>query len=94
MELSSQVIAFIETMTEEQMRAANHLIVEKLKTITATKRASALSRFKTGERVQFRARGNSITGTITRINHKTISVTDDTNGKWRIGDFSSVSKCH
>ena len=80
-ELAEQVLS----LSGEDLRSLNHMIVEKLRGQRRIENAMAAISFKRGDRVTFSngKTGRVYTGTITQHNRTTFTV-DTGMGKWRV----------
>ncbi len=69
----------------EELIDLNKRIVDYVKAVQHAKNAQAIAKFDLGDRVQFRTTaGETIKGTIFRINRKTIVVHSDDHHNWKV----------
>ncbi len=62
----------------------NNMVVERIKQLSKMRSISQMAKFSTGERVSFDVDGRVLTGTIIRLNQKTVSVNTEDGGKWKV----------
>jgi hypothetical protein len=76
----------INKLRYEDLRFLNRLIVDRMNLMVHIKRQSQLSQFNLGDRVSFQTPyGEKKTGTVIRINQKTVSVsTGDDENWWKV----------
>lgn len=75
-------------LSEEQLRALNRKIVERLKLINRAHSVVEVAKFNLGDRVFFKHHGKIIMGTITRLNQRTVSIITDEQHQWNVApDF-------
>ncbi len=77
----------IEQLGLIDLRALNKLIVDRINSITESVHEFVLSQFKPGNRVRFKSKdGTNKTGTIIRVNQKTVSlvVDGDDHAWWKV----------
>ena len=69
----------------EELIDLNKRIVDYVKAAQHAKNAQAIANFELGDRVQFRTTaGETIKGTVFRINRKTIVVHSDEHHNWKV----------
>ncbi len=71
-------------MNEEQLRALNCKVIERLKLISRVKSAVSMKDFNLMDRVYFNDKGKRVVGTIIRLNQKSVSVKTDDGHDWLI----------
>ncbi len=75
----------IKHLGEDDLRFLNHIIVERLKLIAQARSTALMSRFNSGDRVQFQAAsGEWKTGTVQKLNKKTATVLTDDKQHWNV----------
>ena len=75
----------ISALTNEELMALNHRIVDLLKRRQERQAGKALEKFALGDLVFFDSEdGSRIKGVVTKINRKTISVQTKDQGRWRV----------
>ena len=75
----------IRRMGRDDLLFLNGLIAERLRLIEQARSAVLLSRFRAGDRVSFRtAEGELKTGTITKLNTKTVAICTGDGRHWRV----------
>lgn len=82
----STAMQTINSLGMEDLRFLNRLIVDRMRAIVNNSRKSVMGNFQPGNRVRFIASsGETKTGTVIRINQKTISVAvDGDQGWWKV----------
>jgi hypothetical protein len=75
----------IDQLTEDELVELNHRIVERLKFLENMHAHREMMQFTPGEKVSFEASGRGKqTGTITKLNKKTVSVITENGRKWNV----------
>ena len=76
----------INKLGEDDLRYLNRLIVDRLKAFMHFRHKEQLRQFIPGDRVRFKTPyGEEKTGTVIRVNQKTVSVsTGESEGWWKI----------
>jgi hypothetical protein len=75
----------IRRMGEEDLLFLNHVIVDRLKLIAQARSTSLMASFGVGDRVKFLGHnGETVTGTIQRLNKKTATIIADTGIQWKV----------
>jgi hypothetical protein len=82
----NSAIEAVNKLDENDLRFLNRLIVDRINFLAHHKRRDQLMRFFPGDRVRFKTPdGEEKTGTVIRVNQKTLSVsTGDNEGWWKI----------
>jgi hypothetical protein len=81
----TKVAEAIRTLSEEDLRFLNRLIVERLKLINQARSTVMLAHFSVGDRVSFpTSAGYRKTGVIVRLNKKTASIATDDGQHWNV----------
>ena len=76
----------IDQLSEAELIALNHRIVERLRFLSQMRAHSQMLDFKIGERVTFHPDGHpQIFGIVTRYNRKTVTVITDSGQHWNVG---------
>lgn len=74
----------LDQMSDDELLSLNHKIVDLLMARQSQQRRDGLSEFDVGERVSFQGpEGRPISGTIKRVNQKTLTIATD-HGQWKI----------
>ena len=73
----------IENLSLKELIELNHRICERIKILSDKKIFDIIQNFHVGEQVSFKSEGNTVTGTVIKINKKTISVKTK-GGYWNI----------
>jgi hypothetical protein len=82
---TERVEEFIKDLNEEELIYLNRLIVERLKLISQAKSTYEMAKFNIGELVQFEDNdGNTISGRVTKLNKKTISILTEDRQRWNV----------
>lgn len=78
--------AIIDQLDDAQLRGLNSLIVDRLKDNQRRKIAAASIQFRVGQQVSFynTRRYKEMTGTIMKINQKTIRIQTTEDGIWNV----------
>jgi len=74
----------IDQLTEEELVALNHRIVERLKFLDTMQAHRDMMAFNIGSRVSFDSRQGRQLGTLIKFNRKTVTVVTDDSRRWRI----------
>ena len=75
----------IESLSEEELVALNHNIVERLKALRQMKTHEKMLDFKIGQHVRFIApSGERISGLLIRFNKKTVTVVTEGGQRWNV----------
>ncbi len=75
----------IDNLTEEELIALNHKIVERLKFLESMHSHNEMMKFNPGEQVSFEpaGRGRQL-GTLVKYNKKTVTIITESGQKWNI----------
>ena len=75
----------IDNLTEEELIALNHKIVERLKFLESMHSHNEMMKFNPGEQVSFEpaGRGRHL-GTLVKYNKKTVTVITESGQRWNI----------
>ena len=75
----------IDDLSEEELIALNHKIVERLKFLESMHSHNEMMKFSPGEKVSFEAAGRERQlGTLVKYNKKTVTVITESGQKWNI----------
>jgi hypothetical protein len=75
----------LDALTEEELIALNHKIVERLRTLQQLKTQKKMFDFTIGQQVSFVSpAGKKITGVLTRYNKKTVTVITQEGQRWNV----------
>jgi hypothetical protein len=75
----------IDSLSEAELIALNHKIVERIKIIRQMKTHHKMMDFAIGQRVSFNSpSGQVITGLITRYNKKTVTIMGENGDRWNV----------
>ena len=75
--------ADIDNLSLKELLDLNHRICERIRKLSDKKMLDVMQNFHVGEQVNFKSEGNMVTGTVIKINKKTISVKTQ-EGYWNI----------
>ena len=82
--LPAKMLAALDELNENQLRALNRAVVDKLKLISNAKHLSAMAKFNVNDKVYFFHQGERICGTIARLNTKSVTILTDNSGHWNV----------
>lgn len=72
-------------LTEDELIALNHRIVERIKFLRQNRYRQTLAQFSVGDRVSFQPEcGHEVVGTIVRLNRKSVTVVNSEGHQWRV----------
>jgi hypothetical protein len=75
----------IDELSEAELIALNHRIVERLRFLHQMRAHATMLEFKIGDRVTFQPAGQPpVTGMLTRYNKKTVTVITDEGQHWNV----------
>jgi hypothetical protein len=74
----------IDQLTEDELVELNHRIVDRLKFLENMHAQREMMQFTPGEHVSFEASGGRQTGTIAKLNKKTVTVITGNGRKWNV----------
>jgi hypothetical protein len=75
----------LSTLTEEELIALNHRIVERIKFLRQGRYHQTMVQFSVGDRVSFQPEcGHEVVGTIVRLNRKSVTVVNAEGHQWRV----------
>lgn len=74
----------IDQLTEDELVALNHRIIERLKFIDTMHAHREMMTFNLGSRVSFESNKGTQLGTVTKFNRKTVTVMTDSGQRWNI----------
>jgi len=74
----------IDQLTEDELVALNHRIIERLKFLDTMQAHQNMMAFNIGTRVSFDSKHGRQLGTLTKFNQKTVVVVTDNGCRWRI----------
>lgn len=84
-ETTKKIEEFIKSLGIEELHYLNRLIIERLKLLHQEKSTSQMQRFNVGEKVRFKdPTGTVKTGTIIRLNKKTVSLITTSGEQWNV----------
>ncbi|MDA3849706.1 MAG: hypothetical protein PF447_00370 [Spirochaetaceae bacterium] len=76
---------FIKSLSKDELKYMNRLVVERLKLIHQMEAIETMSRYNLGDRVEFETEdGRIIRGHIIKLNKKTVSLRTDEGAKWNV----------
>ena len=76
---------FIKSLNEDDLRYMNRLIIERLKLLHQQSSTTQMQRFNIGEKVRFTDPSGTVkTGTIIRLNKKTVSLVTTGGEQWNV----------
>ncbi len=82
--LPKSLLNIIETLNEDQLHTLYQVVAERLNLMHTARAMYAMKDFHTLEKVYFYHNGQRIEGTVTRLNQKTISVSTNDGGHWKV----------
>lgn len=72
--------------TEHELIELNHRVVERIRFLRRGRCQETMAAFNVGDRVSFRPPdGNEVSGTVVRLNTKSITVVSHDGIQWRVG---------
>ena len=74
----------VEKLSLEELVDLNRRVVHRIQYLASIKTHAQLSRFDLGDKVSFQCDGRVVTGSVIRINRKTLSVHTDDHHHWNI----------
>ena len=75
----------IDRLTEAELADLNHRIVERLRFLQQARAHVQMLEFRIGDRVSFQTHGReTVVGTITRYNKRTVSVVSTDGRRWTV----------
>jgi len=74
----------LKKLSEEELRMLNQKIVERLKLRHNARQLNMLAKFSVDDKVCFDHDGRCISGTIIRLNRKTVSLIDELGSYWTV----------
>jgi len=80
----AKVRELVDHLTEKELMIANKLIVDKLKFLQKSKSLQAMSNFCIGDTVYFEKDYEMVTGIITKLNQKTVSIETEDGIGWNV----------
>ncbi len=73
-------------LTEAELVALNHRVVERIKLLRQSRCNVSMARFNLGDRVSFQPEcGHVVVGTVVRLNQKSVTVVNGEGHHWRVG---------
>jgi len=82
--LPIEIESLIPKLSITQLQQLNRQVVERIKMINNMSTLEEVAKFKLGDKVSFDYSGGIKTGTIIRLNKKSVSVTTDDDIKWNV----------
>lgn len=82
--LPVEISELLTKLNEEQLCQLNQMIVERLKLFSKAKQMKAMVNLNIGDAVYFDYYGEEITGTIKRLNQKTVTIATNDNKEWKV----------
>ena len=79
-----KVRELIDYLTEKELMIINGFVVDKLKFIRKAKSLQAMSNFCIGDTVYFEKDHEMITGVVTKLNQKTVSIKTEDGIGWNV----------
>jgi preprotein translocase subunit YajC len=83
-QIPRKIERIMEHLDEDQLQLLCDKAWERLQFLRRKEDLHRLSRFSVGDKVIFSARGQLITGTIIRINQRTVTLRTKHNREWRV----------
>lgn len=83
-QLPAEILNIIPKLDEQQLRSLNSKIVARIKHLHKFRQLEEMSKFSKGDRVSFECSGDIKTGTITKLNQKTVSIITDDDEGWNV----------
>jgi hypothetical protein len=83
-QLPVEVTNWLSKLTIEQLTLLNHRIVDRIKLLRNSRTMESMLNFTVGEKVCFDYNGLVKTGTIIRLNRKTVSLVTEDNERWNV----------
>jgi len=74
----------LNDLNEEQLISLNRKVVERLKMFSRAKQLGAMSKFNLYDRAYFMHDGEMISGTIVKLNQKTVGFKSDDGVQWKV----------
>jgi len=75
----------IEILSYDELLQLNRLIVDRIKHLRASKTCLEMQQFKFGNKVEFFTdEGERITGTVAKLNKKTVGIVTDDGERWNV----------
>jgi hypothetical protein len=84
MQLTTEFEHFLNRLSEEDLRLLNRMVVERLKLYHKAEDLKEMARFNLIDRVYFEHDRRRITGTVTRLNRRSVTVMTDDGHKWTV----------
>lgn len=85
-QFAPKILNFLDQLSEEELRFLNQEVVKRLRWTNKVKQSQKMQNFRIGERVCFmyETKGQLISGTIIRLNQKTVSIATDDGHRWNV----------
>ncbi len=84
-EITSKFESFIVDLSLKELHVLNRVVVDQINLLQRASAFIAMSDLRIGERVSWTGNGEKLTGTIFRLNQKTVSVkVDNGEGYWKL----------
>ncbi len=83
-DLPAEIVNIIPQLDEHQLIQLNRRIVERIKFLNKSRQLNEMSKFYKGDSVSFECSGDIKTGTIIRLNQKTVSIITEDNERWNV----------
>lgn len=74
----------VKSLTEEELRVVRDMIGDRLRFFWKKRNVKALQRFLINDKVCFNHAGQTICGTVVKINQRTISIDTDGATSWKV----------
>ncbi len=74
----------VEKMSLEELVDLNRRVVYRIQYLASVKTRAQLDWFDVGDRVTFQCDGRAVSGTVIRVNRKTLSIHTDDHHHWNI----------
>ncbi len=75
---------FLNRLSEEDLRLLNRMVVERIKLYHKARDLRGLAKFNLMDRVYFTHDGKVITGTVMKLNRRSVTVKTDDGHQWNI----------
>lgn len=75
---------FLNRLSEEDLRLLNRMVVERLKLYHKARDLKGLAKFNLMDRVYFTYAGKQITGIVTKLNRRSVTVKTSDRKQWNI----------
>ena len=84
-QLDEGLVSLVESLPEEQLKLLNEIVCTRLNYLQTLKDTRSMARFTPGDTVTFRDKQGFLqTGTVMKLNKKTVSVLNEDGRKWNV----------